>query len=153
MGAVRIRVQTADKNITIIYTTPVHQLTSWEDKSWVFVRNKFIIKAFCNFKRLFPAKYASIIHNNAFSVAGSHFVWIRREICTDQAQFTSENSSKQICGWILMWETAGDGLVIMDGNIIMDYGLILAGSNTLKLKHLNDGFVSYKHTTLVFSRC
>ncbi len=34
MGAVRMRVQTADKNITIIHTTPVHQLTSWEDKSW-----------------------------------------------------------------------------------------------------------------------
>ncbi len=28
MGAVRIRVQTADKHITIIHTTPVHQLTS-----------------------------------------------------------------------------------------------------------------------------
>ncbi len=33
MGAVRMRVQTADKNITIIHTTPVHQLTSGEDKS------------------------------------------------------------------------------------------------------------------------
>ncbi len=31
MGAVRMRVQTADKNITIIHTTPVHQLTSGED--------------------------------------------------------------------------------------------------------------------------
>ncbi len=27
MGAVRMRVQTADKNITIIHTTAVHQLT------------------------------------------------------------------------------------------------------------------------------
>ncbi len=42
MGAVRMRVQTADKNITIIHTTPVHQLTSWEDKRCVFVRNKSI---------------------------------------------------------------------------------------------------------------
>ncbi len=33
------RVQTADKNITIIHTTPVHQLMSWEEKSW----NKSII--------------------------------------------------------------------------------------------------------------
>ncbi len=33
MGAVRMRVQTADKNITIIHSTPVHQLTSGEDKS------------------------------------------------------------------------------------------------------------------------
>ncbi len=35
-------------------------------------------------------------------------VWIRREICTEQAQ--SKNSSKLICGRILMWETTGDGL-------------------------------------------
>ncbi len=32
MGAVRKRVQTVDKNITIIHITPVHQLTSWEVK-------------------------------------------------------------------------------------------------------------------------
>ncbi len=36
MGAVRMRVQTADKNITIIHTTPVHQLTSCEVKSYVY---------------------------------------------------------------------------------------------------------------------
>ncbi len=30
----------SDKNITIIHTTPVHQLTSGEDKRCVFVRNK-----------------------------------------------------------------------------------------------------------------
>ncbi len=35
-------VQTADKNITIIHTTPIHQLTSGEDKSW----NKSSIKMF-----------------------------------------------------------------------------------------------------------
>ncbi len=46
MGAVRMRVQTADKNITIIHTTPVHQLTSREDKCCVYARNKYIIKAF-----------------------------------------------------------------------------------------------------------
>ncbi len=46
MGAVRMRVQTADKNITIIHTTPVHQLTSWEDRRFVFIRNKSIIKTY-----------------------------------------------------------------------------------------------------------
>ncbi len=45
MGAVRMRVQTADK-ITIIHTTPVHQLMLCEEKSCVFVRNKSIIKTF-----------------------------------------------------------------------------------------------------------
>ncbi len=43
MGAVRMKVQTADKNIRIIHTTPVHQLTSCEAKSCVFVRIKFIM--------------------------------------------------------------------------------------------------------------
>ncbi len=37
MGAIRMRVQTADKNSTIIHTTPVHQLMSCEMKSCVFV--------------------------------------------------------------------------------------------------------------------
>ncbi len=60
MGAVRMRVQTADKNITIIYITPVHQFTSWEDKMRV-VRNKSI-KPLC-----FWLKCESIIHNNSSS--------------------------------------------------------------------------------------
>ncbi len=46
MGAVRMRVQTAAKNITIIHTTPVHQLTCCEVKSSMFVINKSIIKMF-----------------------------------------------------------------------------------------------------------
>ncbi len=29
---------------------------------------------------------------------------------SDQAAFTRQNSSKLICGWILMWETTGDAL-------------------------------------------
>ncbi len=37
MGAVRIRFQTADKNITILMT-PAHQLTSCEVKSFLFIR-------------------------------------------------------------------------------------------------------------------
>ncbi len=52
---------------------------------------------------------------------------------SDQAAFTRQNSSKQICGWILMWETTGDALFHWR---VMDYGL-------------NDGFVS----AFVFSRC
>ncbi len=38
MGAIRMRVQTSDKNITVIHTTPVHQLTSCEVKSCMFVK-------------------------------------------------------------------------------------------------------------------
>ncbi len=45
-------VQTADKNITIIHTTPVHQLTSGEDQSW----NKSINKMFLTLNRHFQLK-------------------------------------------------------------------------------------------------
>ncbi len=38
MGAARIRIQTADKNISIIHTTAVHQSTSCEEKNCMFVR-------------------------------------------------------------------------------------------------------------------
>ncbi len=65
MGAVRMRVQTADKNITIIHTTPVHQFMSCEAKICVFARNKCIIKIFFNFKQLL--KYESSIYNIASS--------------------------------------------------------------------------------------
>ncbi len=66
MGAVRMRVQTADKNITIIHTTPVHQITSGEDKSCVFVRYKSIKKN-VSLSCYFQLKYNSIIHNNSSS--------------------------------------------------------------------------------------
>ncbi len=61
MGAVSMRVQTADRSITIIHTTPVHQLMSCEVKSCVFVKNKSIIKHF-NFKPSLLAKIA-LVHN------------------------------------------------------------------------------------------
>ncbi len=41
MGAVRMRVQTADKNITTIYTTPVLELLACEVKNYMFVINQF----------------------------------------------------------------------------------------------------------------
>ncbi len=97
MGAVRMRVQTADKNITIINTTPVHQLTSGEDKSW----NKSIIKMFLTQIR---------IYNNASSSEKVFWSESGEKSASDQALFTRQNSSKQICGWILMWETTGDAL-------------------------------------------
>ncbi len=57
MGAVRMRVQTADKNITIIHTTLVHQLISCEAKSYVF--------------KLFS------LGNSAWSVHFSHLIQTR----------------------------------------------------------------------------
>ncbi len=61
MGAVKMRVQTADKNITIIHTTPVHQLMSCEAKRCVFVKNKSIM---LTSNSHFQLKHESIIHNN-----------------------------------------------------------------------------------------
>ncbi len=80
----------SDKNITIIHTTPVHQLTSGEDKSW----NKSSIKMLLTKTR---------VHNPVEKVFWS-------ESGEKSAPFTSQNSSKQICGWILMWDTTGDAL-------------------------------------------
>ncbi len=97
MGAVRMRVQTADKNITIIHTTPVHQLTSGEDKRW----NKSSIKTFLTQIQ---------IHNNSSSSEKVFWSESGEKSASDQALFTRQNSSKQICGWILMWETTGDAL-------------------------------------------
>ncbi len=64
----------SDKNITIIHRSPVHQLTSGEDKSW----DKSIIKTFLT---KIP------VHNYSSSGEKSGLVWIRREICTDQTSF------------------------------------------------------------------
>ncbi len=43
--------------------------------------------------------------------------WIKREICTDQALYTSKNSSKQIIWWNLTWRRT----FFTGGIIIMDY--------------------------------
>ncbi len=64
MAAVRIRVQTANKNITIIHKqSTVHQLTSCEVKSCVLVIYSSIIIAFLISIHCFWLKYESSIHN------------------------------------------------------------------------------------------
>ncbi len=99
MGAVRMRVQTADKNITIIHTTPVHQLTSWEVKSCVFVRNKSI-KTFLTSNRCFWPKCESIIHNIAFS--SEKVVWSEsgeKSAQTKHRLQTKTALNKYVCGF------------------------------------------------------
>ncbi len=59
MGAVRMRVQTADKNITIIHTTPVQQWMYYEAKMCVSVRNTSII----NFSHFWPKCWYFPVHN------------------------------------------------------------------------------------------
>ncbi len=64
MGAVRMRVQTADNIIRLIHTTPSVNILSCEVKSCVFVRNHWDILT--SNHHCLP-KYKSIIHNNAYS--------------------------------------------------------------------------------------
>ncbi len=49
---------------------------------------------------------------------------------------TVQNSSKQICGWILMWETTGDGLFHWRMRYNGLWTHVLSWSNSLKLKCL-----------------
>ncbi len=121
MGAVRMRVQTADKKITIIHTTPVHQLTSCDAKSCVFERNKFIIKAFFNFKTVtFGQNTIPLSIIWFFPVKKKSLIWIRREICTDQALFTNKNVLKNM---LVNFDVRGQqGMdVFTGGSIIMYY--------------------------------
>ncbi len=43
---------------------------------------------------------------------------------TDQSPFTRQNSSKQMCQWILMREEKRGWAFFTEGSIIMDCGLV-----------------------------
>ncbi len=103
MGAIRIRVQTDDKNNSVIHTTPVHQLMTCEEKSCVFVRNKSIIKAFLTSN---PCPLSSV-HNIVFS----NEKVISSESGEKYAQITiyKKNSSKQMGRAFWCKRTTGDG--------------------------------------------
>ncbi len=92
MGAVRTRVQPADKNITIIPKNPHDSSLSvnilWSEK--LHVCNKQIHQDVFNLKSLLPAR--SPLSFILFSP--SCLIWIRREIRTDQT-FYNENNPKQ----------------------------------------------------------
>ncbi len=82
----------------------------------------------------FWIKYKSIIRFLQWKCV---LIWIRREICSDQAPFKSQNSSKQIRGWILMWETTGDGIFHWKMHYYGLWTLILAKSDGLKQESSN----------------
>ncbi len=79
MGAVRVKVQTADKNITVIHTTPVLQLMPLA-KSCVFVRNKSLIKMFLTY--LLLRWFESYLTGRSFRVAWG------REVSTEHLLVT-----------------------------------------------------------------
>ncbi len=122
MGAVRMRVQTADKNITIIHTTLRKHTIIF------FVRYKSIIKIFLTFWEI------------AFCSGKSRLVWITREIGTDQAVFTSKNSLKQL-------EDNRSGLFHWRKRYCGLWSHILAKSNSLKF---TQSFLLHK--TLIHGR-
>ncbi len=95
MGAVRMRVQKADKNITIFHTIPVigYHCYYHEAKSCLFIINKFNIKMFLTSNQCFQLNYESSICYIAFS---SENVISAEEICMDQASFSSKNGPKQL---------------------------------------------------------
>ncbi len=131
MGAVRMRVQTADKNITIIHTTPVLQLSCEE----LSVCTKQIHQDVLTSNSCFQLKYKSSFHN----VAVIEVSCLNRE--SKMHRSSTIYTQKQICGWILTWQTSGDRLYHWRKCY---YGLwtgILARSNGLKLKCPNDRFV------------
>ncbi len=61
MGAVRMRVQTADKHITIIHTSPVHQLMSCEVKK-LRVYKKQIHQDDFNFRLKYESSILSLLY-------------------------------------------------------------------------------------------
>ncbi len=105
MGAVRMRVQTSDKNISIIHTTPVHRLMTCEVKRCVFVRNKSIIKTSES-----GEKYAQIKHclqantRVDFDVRGQQ----------EKDFFTGGNVHYWLC-WLIFLPEASLKLKCLDG--------------------------------------
>ncbi len=128
MGAVRMRVNECSavngcrqnesliKNITIIHTTPVHQLASGEDKSCVFVRNKSIIKSFLLQKHRLQLKYIIIIYNNASSSEKVHLLTSKSSHIFDRKQqfeafLQMLTDGLEWCGllWLFLSDSHSDG--------------------------------------------
>ncbi len=138
-----------DKNITIIHTTPVHQLTSWEDKSCVFVRNKSIIIVFLTSNRCFQLKYESIIHNAFFPVLSES----REKSAQIKHCLRAKQSKTALNKYVGGFWCERQQMIFTGGSVIMHYGLIFCLEvRTWNKKILNDGFVSFKHASFHFSR-
>ncbi len=87
MGAVRMRVQSADKNH---HNNPLHSSTSitiWSEK--LHICKKQIHQDIVYFKPKFWLKW-DLYSQHWFLLWKSRLVWIRREICKEQASFTSK---------------------------------------------------------------
>ncbi len=110
MGAVRMRVQTADKNITIIRTPQVHNSMSCE-KLRVCIKS---IKVFLILNHCFQLKYESVIHDNASS---------SYKAIPSESREKFEQIKHQTCSCILIWENNRE-LTFSLESIINNYVLI-----------------------------
>ncbi len=123
MGAVRMRVQTFNKNVAI-HRTPVHNSIKA-----VFCKNQ-IHKDVFNFKpHCFRLNMCTLSIILLSPMKNSSL--LRGEICTDQALLTSQNST---------------------GASVMDYGLVF-WSDSLKLEPLNDGCFSQTCSFSLYMWC
>ncbi len=116
----------------------------WSEKL-VFLRNKSIIKMFLTSNCCFRVKYESIIHNIVkvvSSESGEKYAQIKHRL---QAK-TVQNCFTQICWVILMWEDIRGWTFSLKEALYELWTCILIRSDGLKLKCLNEGFVSYKHS-------
>ncbi len=146
MGAIRIRVQIADKNNSVIHTTPVHQLMTCEEKSCVFIRNKSIIKAFLTSN---PCPLSSV-HNIVFS--NEKVILSESGEKYAQIPIYKKNSSKQMGRGFWCKRTTGDGLFYWRKYY---FGLktgILVKSESLKLKSLDGLFYLFKFSNFKTSK-
>ncbi len=92
------------------------------------------------------------VHNIAFSSEKVVFPESVEKKCTVQAPFTSKNSSKQICQWILIWEDKRGGC--FQWRKSYDYRQVFCPeAMKTKFKNFNDGFVSYEHAVFHLTRC
>ncbi len=128
MGAVRMRVQTADKNITIIHTTPVHRLTSWEAKHCMFVINKSIKTFFC-------PQFIILLSPLKKPESGEKYAQIKHHLKVK----TVPNSSKQNT-WVYFHVRGQQEMdFFIEGSIIMDfgqfYGLYFGQKRRFKVKN------------------
>lgn len=97
MGAARTKVQTADKN-----NNSQLRNVKCEVKSCMLVINKSILKTFFCSNHCFQVKYESSVYNTGSSSA--QVVFYLNHERTNQAQFTTTNSSKEMCRRVLMCE-------------------------------------------------
>ncbi len=94
-------------------------------------------KVVCSFKTIASIILLSLVNKS------SHLKYAQIKYHL-QAE-TVRNCSKQICWWILECDFLTGGVVFMD---LLVWTCILPRSDSLKLKHPNDGFIYYKHAVL-----